>query len=184
MRQRLLQQLERYRTLPGTDPDLSARFIEFVANNPRCTDREFPPGHVTASAWLVSHDLRLAFMVQHRKLGLWLQPGGHIEADKDLLSASVREASEESGLLNISPLSEEIFDLDIHPIPARPESSAHFHYDVRYLLRACSDSSGVASSESTAVGWFKPEEIVSLKPDNSVLRLVAKWTAGTWFAKA
>src|SRR5690606_38233131 len=41
-------------------------------------------GHFTASAWLVDRSGRRALLTHHRKLGAWLQPGGHADGDRDL----------------------------------------------------------------------------------------------------
>ncbi|MDZ7684252.1 MAG: hypothetical protein U5O39_03990 [Gammaproteobacteria bacterium] len=49
---------------------------------------------------------------------------------------ALREATEESGIDTIEPVSPEIFDIDIHEIPARGDEPAHLHYDCRFLMRA------------------------------------------------
>ena len=52
--------------------------------------------HLTATAFVVWEGRTL--LTWHRKLGMWLPPGGHVEADEDPAQAAVREALEESGL--------------------------------------------------------------------------------------
>lgn len=113
----------------------------------------FEPGHFTASAFVLSPDETSLLLIHHRKLGLWLQPGGHVEPeDVSLLEAARREVREETGLEELS-LMEPCFDLDIHQIPAYGQSPAHLHFDVRALFRA-PDLRFQASDEVQGAKWF------------------------------
>jgi 8-oxo-dGTP pyrophosphatase MutT (NUDIX family) len=137
--------------------------------------RERLAGHFTASAWLVSHDGIRALLTHHRKLDRWLQPGGHADGDRDLARAALREASEESGLAGLR-IDRRIFDLDRHLIPGHGAVPPHWHYDVRYVVRASGDESFVVSDESHALAW---RDIALLAMDESadasVRRMAGKW---------
>src|ERR1044071_8835169 len=63
-----------------------------------------------------------------KKLGKWLQLGGHADGNPDVLAVALREAQEESGFKKIHALSDEIFDVDVHSIPKHGAEPAHFHY--------------------------------------------------------
>src|SRR5690606_32638198 len=96
----------------------------------------YSPGHFTASAFVLAPDERHLLLILHQKLGMWLQPGGHIEKmDSGYLAAAQRELSEETGLTDVSVLSP-LFDLDVHVIPAFSSSPSHLHHDLRVLLKA------------------------------------------------
>lgn len=152
---------------------VARQMLSFVESTPACFERSHAAGHITGSAWLLNPAGDKALLTLHRKLGLWLQPGGHADGDADTLHVALREAEEESGIAGISPLSPEILDVDIHRIPALPGGPGeHLHYDVRYLLRAPHERYCI-SSESTALAWVPLSALHTLTPpvDDSVLRL-------------
>ena len=115
----------------------------FVAAPEDPFTRENAVGHVTASAVVARPGGEAFLLVFHRKLGRWLQPGGHVEhSDASAFDAALREASEETGIRATgfeAPLGGTIFDVDVHEIPARKSEPAHQHFDVRYLLTTQSE---------------------------------------------
>lgn len=173
----LWQELEDYLEMHPEQAVCTRRIMHFVGNTPSCFERSHTAGHITGSAWLISPDGKRALLTLHRKLGKWLQPGGHADGEANLLRVAVREAQEESGIFGIEPVCTEIFDVDIHRIPARPQSqeSAHFHYDVRYLLRAPHERFRI-SEESRALVWVDQAELLSsgIEVDESVRRMARK----------
>ena len=138
--------------------------------------RERLAGHFTASAWLVSGDGRRALLTHHRKLDRWLQLGGHAEGDRELDRVALREAWEESGLPRLRLDDADIFDLDRHRIPEHGGVPSHWHYDVRYVVRAGADEAFAVSDESHALAW---RDIAALAIDDhadaSVRRMAGKW---------
>ena len=72
----------------------------------------------------------------------------------------------------------EIFDIDCHLIPARKADPEHFHYDVRYVVRAGEDESFVVSEESHDLAWRESGGLVGDPSlDLSVRRMAEKWLA-------
>jgi 8-oxo-dGTP pyrophosphatase MutT (NUDIX family) len=140
--------------------------------------RAFSPGHFTASAFVLDPDRDALLLVHHRKLGRWLQPGGHVEpSDDDLAAAARREVLEEVGLDDLALERDGIFDLDVHSIPALGDEPEHEHFDVRFLFR--SRSAHVrASEELRAARWFPLAEVDAKLTDASVLRALSK--LGRW----
>jgi 8-oxo-dGTP pyrophosphatase MutT (NUDIX family) len=139
--------------------------------------RERLAGHFTASAWVVSADGTRTLLTHHRKLGLWLQLGGHADGERDLCVAALREAREESGLIGLT-IEFGIFDLDRHVIPEHKSVPEHWHYDVRYVVRGGSNESYVVSDESHDLAW-RDISVLAKDPaaDASVRRMAGKWLA-------
>ena len=167
--------LAAYRRRWPAEADTVALFEAFVHAHPDCFHRTCRVGHITGSAWVVDRTGERVLLTRHRKLGLWLQPGGHCDGDPDTLAVALREAHEESGL-DVRALDESIFDLDVHPIPARGREPAHHHFDVRFLVRAEDDRFRV-SPESYALAWVPAEGVAALTDRESVLRMARKWLA-------
>jgi 8-oxo-dGTP pyrophosphatase MutT (NUDIX family) len=175
MDQAILLYAETSRGERHLDGALADEFRRFLHSDPRVFERSHVPGHFTGSAWLVSADGQRVLLMHHRKLGRWLQLGGHADGDAQLAQVALREAGEESGLggLQVDPA---IFDLDRHLIPARPGEPAHWHYDVRYVVRAGKDEAFVGNGESLALAW-RSIAALAADPDSdtSLRRMSQRW---------
>jgi 8-oxo-dGTP pyrophosphatase MutT (NUDIX family) len=137
---------------PGQRALLQA-FLGFLAGRPDACARSCVPGHLTASAVILSHDRTQVLLTLHPRVGRWVQLGGHCEeGDAGLASAALREATEESGIsdLEIDP---QPLHLDVHPITCSLGLPTR-HFDVRFLLRAPAGATPVRSSESLDLAWW------------------------------
>ena len=142
--------------------------LDFLERLPQPFSRDQHEAHFTASALVVDQARTRTALVHHRKLGIWVQPGGHLDAlDATIGAAALREVREETGIEGrLGPL----IHLDIHEIPARTDMPAHLHLDVRFLVVA--DGELTVSEESHEVRWLATEDATDLG-DASVARLVA-----------
>ncbi|MCZ6854021.1 MAG: NUDIX hydrolase [Gammaproteobacteria bacterium] len=171
---KLLNLLEVYERTYPEESDTVQRFEEFARNHERCFERDCWAGHVTGSAWLVNASASHVLLTHHRKLDKWLQLGGHSDGDCDPLAVALREAEEESGLA-VLVLQTEVFDLDIHEIPARNADPAHFHFDLRFALQTRTSDDYRVSHESHALQWVAVADISHYTREPSMLRMAEKW---------
>jgi 8-oxo-dGTP pyrophosphatase MutT (NUDIX family) len=186
-RQPLLELLRRYEKANPDEGGCVGRVRSLVEEHADCFERTCLPGHVTASAWILSPDRDRALLTRHRKLQRWLQLGGHADGDPDVLAVALREAREESGMAEFGVICGQglagesgpplPLDIDVHGIPARGAEPAHAHHDIRYLLVAAAGQSLAMSEESTDLAWFHPGDLAALGADASLIRLRRKASA-------
>ena len=147
------------------------RMLAFLHAHGDALERTCEPGHFTGSALVLDAAGERILLTHHRKLGRWLQLGGHADGDGNLPRVALREAVEESGIPNLS-IDPAPIDLDIHRIPPRPGEPAHDHLDLRFLVHAPAGARETVSAESLALVWFTPEQAAALELDASLRRLL------------
>lgn len=167
--------LENYHPMAQEELEFKQRMIDFINKYENCFERSLEVGHITGSAWLLNKDKTQALLMHHSKLDLWLQLGGHCDGNPDVISVAVREAREESGIQTITPISSEIFDIDIHLIPENSKEKAHYHYDVRFLLAVVSDEQIIQNSESKELRWIGKNRKELPTQSKSIARMFNKW---------
>lgn len=167
---RLGELLQDYHARHPERQETILRFREFLASGEVLQGKSNPLRHITASTWIVSPDRTRVLLVHHRKLDMWLQPGGHTDPGEDWLAAALREAQEETGLA-CTPASGKLFDLDIHVIPGRQDTPGHLHYDIRFLVEADPGSGLVLSEESHGIQWIMADDLETLTTEESQLRM-------------
>jgi 8-oxo-dGTP pyrophosphatase MutT (NUDIX family) len=127
--------------------------LAFLAARPDGMQRSCVPGHVTASAVVVDPSRDAVLLTLHRRLGRWLQLGGHCEpGDVTVPEAALREATEESGLADLV-LDPDPLNLDVHPLTCSLGVPTR-HLDIRFLIRAPAGARAVITDESLQLEWF------------------------------
>ena len=160
--------------MPIDDREVASirRFRAELARLARPFDEDADAVHVTASAVVVGP--RGVLLHRHKRLGIWIQPGGHVDGDESLAAAALRETLEETGLV-AELVEDDPVHLDAHPAP-----KGHEHLDVRFLLRADGEPRPGAD-ESPDVAWFGWDAAIEVTDDAlaPLLRhLVARRRAG------
>lgn len=172
-RERLLDELRGYAPADGIEAANVAGVVNLLTSSADPFSRaHFEPGHVTASCYVVDPNGRL-LLHHHRRLDRWLQMGGHVEANELTAEAALREAREESGLMDLQ-LGDRILDVDVHAIPASKGDPLHHHFDVRYIARtAAPHSVTMDRNESNDLAWFtlaRAEELMNAPESSRVIR--------------
>lgn len=171
----LVELLQKYMPTDSWEQDCKEKMFEFIKQHTDCFERSLNIGHFTGSVWLLNHDKSKALLTHHAKLDKWMQLGGHCDGDSDILNVALKEAQEESGIQHIIPISKNIFDIDIHLVPARGDRKEHYHYDVRFLLQVIGNDSLVQNHESKELRWISKSREELPTTNRSVVRMFDKW---------
>lgn len=116
--------------------------------------RDCHPDHLTASLLVLDGARDRVLLNLHGKYRIWVQFGGHCEADDDTLgAAALREGVEESGVPGLTLVGSGPAQLSTHEVRCGPVRPSH-HLDVRYVAFAPPGSEPVVSVESLDVRWF------------------------------
>jgi len=134
-------------------------------------DQSAGPIHVTGSAIVMGS--RGVVLLRHKRLGLWLQPGGHLDPGELPWEAALREAQEETGLDG------RFIDVDDEGVPflihvdVHPGGRGHTHLDLRYLVEAGPDDPDPPAGESQEIGWFSWPDAIERASDERLSSLLA-----------
>ncbi len=133
--QDITDQLHQHTPLDTTEAvHLAATLHFFETCRGNSLSRDTPEGHMTASCVAIHPSQPWMVILWHKKIGRWVQPGGHVEdSDASVADASLRELCEETGA-SVTDIQRflGIIDIDVHPIPAHKNQPEHLHYDVRF----------------------------------------------------
>ncbi len=174
-RDQILQLLQSYKEIHPSEQATVSKFNQFITQNKQCFERSLLIGHITGSCWLLDLSRERVLLTHHKKLGKWIQLGGHADGDPDILNVALKEAKEESGNNHIISLQNQIFDIDVHEIPPYKQVPTHYHWDIRFLLGMNSTDQIQMSSESNDLAWFTYKQLTQHNFEASMQRMTAKW---------
>lgn len=137
--------------------------LSFIDRNADAFLRTNLIAHMTASAWIVNPARDKTLMVYHKIYDSWSWTGGHADGDERLLAVAIKEAREETGILNVRPVTGEIYSLEVLTVDGHEKRGSyvpsHLHMNVTYLLEADEhDALRVCEEENSGVRWFTLED--------------------------
>lgn len=162
-REDLIRDIERYIPFNEQEERDKTLILDWICNNENAFSRDNVVAHMTSSAWVVNKDRSKVLMVYHNIYNSWSWLGGHADDETDLLSVAIREVKEEAGIMNVQPVSNDIFSMESLTVDGHVKKgeyvSSHLHLNITYLLEADSEEAvTVNEDENSGVAWFAPEE--------------------------
>lgn len=172
----LLRDLERYIPADATEAGHYADIVSLLTHGGDVFSRvSFEPGHMTAGVFIVDPDGERLLLHHHRRLGRWLQMGGHFDGSEDARAAALREGMEESGLDDLELLDDGIFDVDVHQIPAAKGEPDHRHFDVRFVARSRRpEAIKIDPKESNDLSWIPLDRAAVMMNEEASARSIRK----------
>jgi 8-oxo-dGTP pyrophosphatase MutT (NUDIX family) len=156
-----VEMLTRWHAPDPAQDTLRHAVLAFLAARPDGCLRECEPGHVTGSALVLDHTGTRALLTLHPRFGRWLQLGGHCEdTDADIVSAALREATEESGIDGLT-IDAVLAALHVHPVTCSLGVPTR-HLDMQFIVHSPMGAEIASSDESLDLQWWPldalPEE--------------------------
>ncbi len=149
-----LEVLTRWSPPSAAQAVLREQYVAHLRARPDGTSRSCTPAHLTCGALVLDATGERALLTLHAKARRWFHLGGHLEAtDAGLAEAALREATEESGTVDLD-LDTEPLQLDAHEVSFCGGVPATRHLDVRFLAVAPADAEPSVSEESLDVAWW------------------------------
>lgn len=136
---------------------------------------------LTTVAWTLKDGKTL--LVKHKKLGIWLAPGGHVEENELPQQAAEREFFEETGVrvrvisagtIPVGTSSEYLpvpFAMNLHWInkPSKTRGFCEQHYTLNFFVNVVDESAfGRQEEETDDIGWFTLDEIEKLETTDDI----------------
>ncbi|AZR01270.1 NUDIX domain-containing protein [Trueperella pyogenes] len=179
----VLAALESWRGILPANPNATYHLDDYLAlvreGGESALWKGLAPRHLTASLFVLSPDLTEILLDFHKKAGMWLQFGGHLEHDDaSLPAAALREGREESGLSSFVAFSEVPCDLDVHSLGGG-FTACREHWDVGFVALARRDAVVNVSDESERLGWFPVDDL----PDGGAGNMSTRVAAATQHAR-
>ncbi|NCN45203.1 MAG: NUDIX hydrolase [Candidatus Pacebacteria bacterium CG10_big_fil_rev_8_21_14_0_10_36_11] len=174
-RKKVLNLLEKIEPVDQQESFDIQKVKELIVKHENIFDRDCLVAHLTASALVVNPRTKKVLLHNHKKLNKWLQFGGHADGESDLAKVALKEAGEETGLIDLVFLTHLPIDLEVQKIPFHKGIPEHLHLDFRFVL--ITDAEKVPTPdevESQELQFFDFSAISQMNLDLALVRLANK----------
>ncbi len=159
-----VKEIEQYEPYDAQEVQDKKVILDYINHYDNTLLRDNEVAHLTSSGWIVNKDRTKVLMAYHNIYDTWAWTGGHSDGDGNHLNVAIKEAIEETGVTEVTPISTEIFSLDVLPVEAHIKRgkniASHLHLSVAYLLEADeAEALTIKPDENSGVKWVPVEEI-------------------------
>jgi 8-oxo-dGTP pyrophosphatase MutT (NUDIX family) len=171
--------IERYNPYNEQEKKDKEMMLYYINTFENVLTRENEIAHMTSSAFVLNKERDKVLMIYHNIYDSWGWTGGHSDGEKDLLAVAIREAREETGIKIATPITTEIFSLDVLPVVGHVKNgnyvSAHLHLSVTYLLEADEEEELIVKEdENSGVKWIPIDEVVDASNEPHMKKVYSK----------
>lgn len=144
--------------------------LKYIKDFDDTLTRQNEYGHFTSSAFVINKERTKILMIYHKIYNSWAWTGGHSDGDNDLLYVAMKEAQEETGIKNVTPILENIYSLELINVNGHEKRGkyvgSHIHLNVTYLLEA-DDNEGIhiKEDENSGVKWVAINEVLDVSSE-------------------
>ena len=156
-------------------PEVHEMFLARIDDGKPTRDEE-KASHFCVYFLPYNPDSKKVFIVHHKKSGLWISPGGHIDKGETPLEALAREMKEELGVTYEPSANSQPFLLTITPIE-NPVQPCKAHYDLWYSVRQDGGDFQIDAGEFHETRWLtvaEARELVTDPPNLKALENIAQ----------
>ena len=141
--------------------------LDYIRDFNDILTRQNEYGHFTSSAFVLNKERTKMLMIYHKIYNSWAWVGGHSDGDSDLLYVAMKEAKEETGIKNVTPISNDIYSLEIINVNGHEKRGkyvgSHVHLNVTYLLEADENEEiHIKEDENSGVKWVPIDEVLNI----------------------
>ena len=144
--------------------------LKYIDDFDNTLTRQNEYGHLTSSAFVLNKERTKILMIYHKIYNSWAWTGGHSDGDNDLLYVAIKEAKEETGIKNVTPILEDIYSLEIINVNGHEKRGkyvgSHVHLNVTYLLEADENEViHIKEDENSGVKWVPINEVLDISSE-------------------
>lgn len=141
--------------------------LDYIRDFNDTLTRQNEYGHFTSSAFVLNKERTKMLMIYHKIYNSWAWVGGHSDGDSNLLYVAMKEAKEETGIKNVTPISNDIYSLEIINVNGHEKRGkyvgSHVHLNVTYLLEADENEEiHIKEDENSGVKWVPINEVLNI----------------------
>lgn len=155
-----IEQIKAYTPINDQEINDKKVILDFINESDKnLLTRENGIAHFTSSGFVVNKTCDKILMIHHKIYDTWTWTGGHADGEEDMLATAIKEAQEESGIMNLRPVTEAIHSIDILPVWGHVRRgkyvSAHLHLNASYVLIGDENEQLTINEEEThGVKWI------------------------------
>ena len=179
MKQQLIRCIENYTPYCEQEQKEKEVILNYLNEYDNLLTRENEYAHFTASSLIVNKGRTKTLLIYHNIYDSWAWTGGHADGCYDMLEVAIKEAQEETGVLSIVPVDEQVFSLDMLPVFGHIKKgkyvAPHMHLNLTYLLEA--DESAdliIKPDENSGVKWFMLDEMCAVSSEPEMIKVYKK----------